>query len=512
MPIFLPKDTRDVLGAGVNQCDSRSLLFDRFPFFDRAVDEYRMASFCLFMKDGAEKLTALINTTQRNLNLEKNADKRQKLLNKLDALKSLLPRSTDSFKETRKTDGPVDLKIKAWRQWLEKSKENSLKMETLFAQLKSRLMVNMAVGVMENAGLCLDRFGVPYIPGSPIKSCARRMALQECLESENMNEKANLLSDIALAFGWGDTDWKPERILKRQNGQLTPAEPYSDFWWAMVIDSGDHSKDQLRNERWKVVAKLAATELLLRLRIQNRRHPEKPWLDLPNFAGSISFLPAYPWQLPAMDLELDVVTCHHPQYYGQEKDKNDKLIMPVALDSEQRILPIVFPAVKQSIIFQFALVPLRLVDSQSHPGQKLHQLARRWLSQGLETFGLGAKTAAGYGWFKEGTLSDLTRPTAPPATTTSAPSSSGSVSAETPPVAEHPLITQWRGKTQPGNFRAFRPLLAKLENTEELSRVFYAIIPSQELHRLRKNNPYWQSFQSHPEGQAILKRLGIALT
>jgi CRISPR/Cas system CMR subunit Cmr6 (Cas7 group RAMP superfamily) len=38
-------------------------------------------------------------------------------------------------------------------------------------------MVNMAGGVMENAGLCLDRFGLPYIPGSAVKGCARRTAL-----------------------------------------------------------------------------------------------------------------------------------------------------------------------------------------------------------------------------------------------------------------------------------------------------------------------------------------------
>src|SRR6266571_1976735 len=47
----------------------------------------------------------------------------------------------------------------------------------LFAQLQSRLMVNMAGGVMENAGLCLDRFGLPCIPGTAVKGCARRAAV-----------------------------------------------------------------------------------------------------------------------------------------------------------------------------------------------------------------------------------------------------------------------------------------------------------------------------------------------
>ena len=42
----------------------------------------------------------------------------------------------------------------------------------------SRLMVDLAGGVMENANLNLDRYGLPRIPGSAIKGLARRMALQ----------------------------------------------------------------------------------------------------------------------------------------------------------------------------------------------------------------------------------------------------------------------------------------------------------------------------------------------
>src|SRR6266581_674937 len=37
---------------------------------------------------------------------------------------------------------------------------------TFTADLRGRLIVNQAGGVLENAGLCLDRhFGIPYIPG-----------------------------------------------------------------------------------------------------------------------------------------------------------------------------------------------------------------------------------------------------------------------------------------------------------------------------------------------------------
>jgi CRISPR type III-B/RAMP module RAMP protein Cmr6 len=272
---------------------------------------------------------------------------------------------------------------------------------------------------------------------------------------------------------------------------------------------------------------------------------------LPNtdhFAGTVSFLPAYPHHLPANDLELDIVTCHHPRYYRADPD------MPVALDIEEPN-PVVFPAVAAGVVFQFAILPIHrawlglvgqvsdltvpgVSDSVGTPGgiasaaptnkagsqgpeasatgrpevcstaARLLTRAREWLRQGLETFGLGAKTAAGYGWFAEVDATGAT-----PTTSRPQPSSAGLPVAApaTPAATEHPLVTQWRGKTQPANFRAFRPALAALKDDAELKRVFQAIMPVGELSKLKRANPYWQSFVSHPEGGAILKRLKLEL-
>jgi len=109
------------------------------------------------------------------------------------------------------------------------------------------------------------------------------------------------------------------------------------------------------------------------------------WSQLPNFAGAVSFLPAYPRVSPVPDLELDVVTPHHQKYYGA----NAELEMPVALDTENPI-PVVFPAVAAGHIFAFAVIG---------KDRDLVQKAREWLRGGLQIFGIGAKTAAGYGWF-----------------------------------------------------------------------------------------------------------------
>ncbi len=121
----------------------------------------------------------------------------------------------------------------AWHNFL----KTGLRLPTeqvFFAQLQSRLMVNMAGGVMENAGLSLDRFsGLPVIPGSAVKGCARRAvlaALREWCEtsqkpgaevsdqdnlfkaaSEPFTTPAEMLAAPARAFGWCELDWKSDR-------------------------------------------------------------------------------------------------------------------------------------------------------------------------------------------------------------------------------------------------------------------------------------------------------------
>lgn len=52
-----------------------------------------------------------------------------------------------------------------------------------------------------------------------------------------------------------------------------------------------------------------------------------------------------------------------------------------------------FPAIAAGHVFAFPVVALRRVSADTRP------LASRWLALGLQIFGLGAKTAAGYGWF-----------------------------------------------------------------------------------------------------------------
>ncbi|VVM05377.1 type III-B CRISPR module RAMP protein Cmr6 [Methylacidimicrobium tartarophylax] len=248
---------------------------------------------------------------------------------------------------------------KAWKEFVLSLFRPS---DLLFGRLRSRLLVNMAGGVMENAGLCLDRFGLPYIPGSAIKGCARRAAIHKLLK-ESAKEKAVLLGIIALAFGWREGDWSAG----------DPDDVSSDFAYGC------------QGEDWEAIRETTAQRLCERL--GRRPQPGRPASEaLPNFAGTVRFLPAYVHSLPRKDLELDVVTCHHPEYYsGDEK-------MDVALDCEDPN-PVSFCAVAPDAVFAFP------VQAVPRGGEDLGATARDWLKAGLEEFGIGAKTAAGYGWF-----------------------------------------------------------------------------------------------------------------
>jgi CRISPR-associated protein Cmr6 len=357
MAISMPKDTRAVLGTDAKNCESRSLLFDRFAN-PSARDSGHQAPRKFWFEQ-------VIN---------------------------------------RK---PCTAKLDSWARWLG---ELGLKTEdVLIFQLQSRLMVNMAGGVMENAGLCLDRFGMPYIPGSAIKGCARRTAIQELLEARakaSDDELAKLLSDIALVFGWSQEDWISD---SNKQGSIR-----SDFVYSVG------------RETWHQVSTAAGCLLL-------GAEPKRA-KDFGSFAGCISFLPAYPCprEPPIKDLELDVITCHHSEYYGEPavpsgvphselrwrkwKREHDEweANRGTAPDIEEP-KPVLFPAVAVGAAFQFAVLPLRGErKSLSRPETRLYALARDWLRCGLETFGLGGKTAAGYGWFKE--IGSREKPAAKPQT------------------------------------------------------------------------------------------------
>lgn len=100
-------------------------------------------------------------------------------------------------------------------------------------------------------------------------------------------------------------------------------------------------------------------------------------------SGKVAFLAAVPET--TAPLVVDLVNCHHAEYYSGKR--------PYAADDESPI-PNFFPAVASGARFTFTLAPCGC------EGQDLLARAKHWLVEAVTVNGVGAKTAAGYGWFE----------------------------------------------------------------------------------------------------------------
>lgn len=384
--IRLTPMTADAIGRGAQLCDSRSLLAERFVFFKEQMNEARQIALDTYVDGGLPRLRAMRDGWQADLENPRAKDK-ERAAAYLDATKPMADRTAEP-----------KAAVQFSARWLGLL-TNGLGLKSddlLYAQLQSRLMVNMAGGVIENAGLFLDRFsGLPVIPGSAVKGCARRMAiedLRQAAEDEKpVGELAALLADIARVFGWGEQDWKT-----REEGVKGVKEEHGE---------SDEELEARREEVWKQKRSdfaFACGGRWPEVRGEARTRLQAAPRD---FGGVVSFLPAWPVKVSAENLltgippelgklELDVLTCHHRKYY-ERKDS----AYAAAPDTEEPN-PVLFPAVAAGHVFIFAVRPLhshRAASSQ--PDKTLGEIAREWLRRGLGTFGLGAKTAAGYGWF-----------------------------------------------------------------------------------------------------------------
>lgn len=99
-------------------------------------------------------------------------------------------------------------------------------------------------------------------------------------------------------------------------------------------------------------------------------------------SGKACFFEAFP--TARATTEVDILNVHHREYYAGKTD--------VALDNENPNL-CYFPTVKAGTEFCFRILRLKGLSDENF------NQAVRWLKTGLSMYGIGAKTAAGYGWF-----------------------------------------------------------------------------------------------------------------
>lgn len=110
-------------------------------------------------------------------------------------------------------------------------------------------------------------------------------------------------------------------------------------------------------------------------------------------AGAVVFHDAWPTSWPK--LAVDIVNCHHAEYYRDRKPPEDW----------ENPIPVNFLHVVPGTQFEFAVSPRA---ARSERNAELVQLAASWLRSALVHLGAGAKTNAGYGRFKiEGSIKPL---------------------------------------------------------------------------------------------------------
>jgi CRISPR type III-B/RAMP module RAMP protein Cmr6 len=212
-------------------------------------------------------------------------------------------------------------------------------------KLMGRLIVNQAEGLFENAGLAIHRhYNCPYIPGSALKGIARHAAWYEWTEAEG-EQKKEVARKIAFTFGYPTGDSVP----KKKENITRPLEEYLDYFLEEYFPEEFGKKD---------------------------KETEKKGI-YSSFAGSVSFLPAFPAD-DKWELTTDVLTPHGGNDYTNP-------------------IPIFFPAVEKGANFKFCVIPVknRKVPDSFSPVD----FAVEYLKKALSEDGAGAKTAAGYGWF-----------------------------------------------------------------------------------------------------------------
>lgn len=103
--------------------------------------------------------------------------------------------------------------------------------------------------------------------------------------------------------------------------------------------------------------------------------------------GGIDFLAANPITEPS--LMVDISTVHKKEYYASGNDADLKKEGPI---------PNTFPAVEAGATFAFCIV----ANGMDIPDSAFNQ-AKAMLLEAITVHGIGAKTGAGYGWFKDAT-------------------------------------------------------------------------------------------------------------
>ena len=222
-----------------------------------------------------------------------------------------------------------------------------------------RLVSGFATNPALESGLHLHPlYGFPYLPGSAVRGLVHHVAEMELIEEgipENAEGRRHFLDAVErIKTIFGSVFVRP-----------LPANPIETPW--SVIDAWRRENGTTAEDRKRMSALLDQ-----------------------HTGGLLAFYDAVPE--PGQDglLQTDILNPHYPDYYDNQGKK------PPSDDQDPR--PVYFLAVKPGTSFRFRF---RTTGRPAEPElEDLPGKVRGWLQTGLEEWGAGAKTAAGYGYFQ----------------------------------------------------------------------------------------------------------------
>lgn len=184
-PIPMCADLAELIGPYAHKIENRSLLLEKFALPKNWIDGD-------FKRDQATRWSLLRITPGGRKALMMDADRaRRNAANPKDSKTGFnASLAAKMLPELSRCASPqqdiMDIRKKHSFRMLELLAASPSNTHAWFtARLESRMAINLAEGVIENAGICLDRlFGMPYIPGSALKGCSRHAALKSIKETD----------------------------------------------------------------------------------------------------------------------------------------------------------------------------------------------------------------------------------------------------------------------------------------------------------------------------------------
>lgn len=287
-----------------------------------------------------------------------------------------------------------------WYDYYTESLEN-LGSEFLSYTSVWRLIVGWGTNPTLETGLTLHHlYGFPYIPGTAVKGLLHHVAEMEAMKywpedfpgnelpesiPQELDTFLNELVEIYLLFGSLHLERAWSKDKTKRYGPLTPREALQK-----LLDY--ITNNEKLNENWKSEVKFI--NILLN----------------ENTGGILRFYDAVPEPEQNELLQVDIVNPHYGEYY-----KENSSYPP---SDDQQPVPITFIAVRPEVTFLFPCTVKPPLCGSPRDKQEANRQAffldlslkrikdrvTGWLSRGLGLWGIGAKTAAGYGYFNTGAL------------------------------------------------------------------------------------------------------------